>query len=37
LCHHDRQAAPRELVDHAQHPERPAVFGPILHEVDDQT
>ena len=32
-CHHDGQAAPRELVDHAQHAERPPILGPILHEV----
>src|SRR5258707_2900497 len=28
-----RKAATRELVDHAQHAERPAILGPILHEV----
>jgi hypothetical protein len=31
--HQDRQAAARELVDHARHPERPAVLGAVLHEV----
>ena len=31
--HHDGQAATGKLVDHAQHAERPAILGPILHEV----
>ena len=31
--HHDRQAAPRKLVDHAQHAERPAVLRSVLDEV----
>ena len=31
--HGDRQALTRELIDHRQHPERPAVMGAVLHEV----
>ena len=31
--HRDRKATPGELVDHAQHPERSAVLGPVLNEV----
>ena len=31
--HHDRQAAPGKLVDHAQHAERPAILRSVLDEV----
>jgi hypothetical protein len=29
----DRQTFPRELVDHRQHPEGPAIMGPVHDEV----
>jgi hypothetical protein len=31
--HQDRKATLGELVDHAQHPERSAVLGPVLNQV----